>query len=266
MEFGKRLRNIRISKNLTQQQLADALSVTVVAIRNWERGARKPSMELLVSLGLFLNTSLDFLVGLPDLNSSTNFLSILSPTERSLLNDYQSLDSYGRKLVETVCSFEKQRVDSAIKTASEKIIKFDSIKSGKYIPHYLTPSAAGSNIPLDDLDFENILVDESAPAGADFAVNIQGNSMSPYILDGQMVYIKKTDELSIGDVGIFSVDGAMYCKQYYIDKDNRLVLASANPELKNTNIVLPYDSGSSVKCYGKVLLGHKIPLPKYLFE
>ena len=111
-----------------------------------------------------------------------------------------------------------------------------------------------------------ILVDNSVPDEADYAVNIQGNSMFPYIHDGDMVYVKKDAEMAIGDVGIFCVDGAMYCKQYYVDENGNLELVSANPELRNTNVFVSSDSGSSVKCYGKVLMGFKLELPDYLFE
>ena len=129
-----------------------------------------------------------------------------------------------------------------------------------------TPSAAGSSVPLDGVDFEMILVDSSVPEEADYAVYIQGNSMYPYIHDGDMVYVKKDAELSVGDIGIFCVDGAMYCKQYYLDDNNNLVLVSANPELRHTNIFVSADSGRSVKACGKVLLKEKIDLPDYLFE
>ena len=84
--------------------------------------------------------------------------------------------------------------------------------------------------------------------------------------DGDMVYVEKDAELTIGDVGIFCVDGAMYCKQYYLDDNNNLVLVSANPELRHTNIFVSADSGRSVKACGKVLLKEKIDLPDYLFE
>ena len=87
--------------------------------------------------------------------------------------------------------------------------------------------------------------------------------MFPYIEDGDIVYAKRTNEIEIGDVGVFCVDGAMYCKQYYIDRRGNLTLVSANPELKDSNIELSFESGSSIVCYGKVLLGKKIPFPKY---
>lgn len=111
-----------------------------------------------------------------------------------------------------------------------------------------------------------ILVDNTVPSEADFAVGIQGNSMYPYINDGDTVYVKKDTDLSIGDVGIFCVDGAMYCKQYYIDEERNLTLLSANPRFKHTNVYVSAESGSYVKCYGKVLLGRRIDLPDYIYE
>lgn len=50
------------------------------------------------------------------------------------------------------------------------------------------------------------------------------------------------------------------------DDNNNLVLVSANPELRHTNIFVSADSGRSVKACGKVLLKEKIDLPDYLFE
>lgn len=119
---------------------------------------------------------------------------------------------------------------------------------------------------MDGVDFEMIPVTDEVPASADYAVNIQGDSMEPYIHDGDMVYVQKDAELDIGDVGIFSVDGSMYCKQYYVDEEHNLKLLSANPALRRSNVYVSADSGSFVKCCGKVLLGRKIPLPDYMFE
>lgn len=265
MDFGLKLKNIRLTKGLTQQELAKSLGVSVVCIGNWERGTRKPTMDALVSIGRYLNVSLDSLLGMPTALPNTNF--ILSPAEKSLLRDYQALDKHGKRVVETVCSLEKERVSAAKETAPKKVIDIQAVKSSeRFIPRYVTPSAAGFNAPLDGDDFEMILVDDTVPDDADFAVNIQGNSMEPYIHDGDMVFVKKDAELSIGDVGIFCVDGAMYCKQYYIDDENNLVLVSANPALRRSNVFVSSDSGSSVQFCGKVLLNQHIELPDYLFE
>lgn len=179
------------------------------------------------------------------------------------------LDRHGRKVVETVCLLEKSRVESETKVSNvtKPMVLLEKEKSpSRYIPRYSTPSAAGYSVPLDGDDFEMILVDDTVPADADFAVGIQGNSMSPYIHDGDTVYVKKDCDLSVGDVGIFCVDGAMYCKQYYIDDNKNLILVSANPRLRHTNVFVDADSASEVRCYGRVLLDFKVNLPDYLFD
>lgn len=266
MEFGQRLKNLRLSKMKTQQDLASSIGVSVVAVRNWEHGSKKPSMDALISLGKALDTSIDTLLGLP-----SSFLSagvILSPREKALLESYQALDQYGKKAVDAICAIEKERMNALRKDLQPKVIDIrrTAKSSDRYLPHYATPSAAGINVPLDGVDFEMMLVDDTVPDDADYAVNIQGNSMAPYIHDGDMVFVKKDTELVVGDVGIFCVDGAMYCKQFYIDENNNLILVSANPDLRHTNILVSAGSGSSVTICGKVLLDCRTELPDYLFE
>lgn len=256
-----------MERGMTQQELADAIGASVVGVRNWERGARKPTMEMLLALGTALHISIDTLLGFSTATQKPNCSLVLNPAERTLLENYQALDKYGRKTVDIVCRLEKERVEEAARAKRNKVVEFQTQKqSERFIPRYTTPSAAGINVPLDGAEFEMILVDDSVPDDADYAVDIQGNSMAPYIHDGDMVFVKKDTELSIGDVGIFCVDGAMYCKQYYLTDEGTLILTSANPELRHTNIVLSPESGSSVRTCGKVLLNQRIELPGYLFE
>ena len=266
MDFGQRLKSLRVERNLTQQNLGDAVGVSTVTIRAWERNTKKPAIDALLSLGRVLNISMDTLLDF-HLNNAPNYTLVLTSSERKLLSSYQSLDNYGQRAVDAICALEKERVDATKKPrVIPKVIDLQQVKSERYIPRYTTPSAAGSSVPLDGVDFEMILVDSSVPEEADYAVDIQGNSMYPYIHDGDMVYVEKDAELTIGDVGIFCVDGAMYCKQYYLDDNNNLVLVSANPELRHTNIFVSADSGRSVKACGKVLLKEKNDLPDYLFD
>ena len=267
MDFGQRLKNLRLERGYTQKELGSAIGVSVVAIRSWEKNAKKPAMDALLSLGHTFNVSMDTLMDFHVGNVSKTSL-VLSPAEKSLLKNYQLLDLHGRKAVETICAIELERVSSAQRAPEpKKIINIEEVKATRYMPHYTSPSAAGFSVPLDGADFSMMPVDDSVPDVADYAVDIQGNSMEPYIHDGDMVYVQKDAELSIGDVGIFCVDGAMYCKQYYLDNSERnLILVSANPDLRNSNVYVAADSGRSVSVCGKVLLGRRIELPDYLFE
>lgn len=267
MDFGQRLKNLRLEQGYTQKELGSVIGVSVVAIRSWEKNSKKPAMDALLSLGRTLNVSMDTLMGF-HLGDIPKTSLVLSPAEKSLLRNYQLLDSHGRKAVDTICALEAERVSSSIQQEpkSKKVINIEEVKATRYMPHYTSPSAAGFSVPLDGADFSMMPVDDSIPDAADYAVDIQGNSMEPYIHDGDMVYVQKDAELSVGDVGIFCVNGAMYCKQYYLDDERNLVLVSANPDLRDSNIYVSADSGYSVTVCGKVLLGRRIKLPDYLFE
>ena len=58
-----RLKQLRIKKNIKQQDLAQALNVTKQSVSNWENGKRLPNIEILIQLADYYNCSLDFLVG-----------------------------------------------------------------------------------------------------------------------------------------------------------------------------------------------------------
>lgn len=262
MDVHNKIKALRLQNDMTQKDFAHSMGVSVVSIQCWENGSKKPSMSAIISIAKIFKVTTDYLLGV---NQSRDYeIPMLSNAEHKLLSNFRMLDDHGKKVVETVCGLEKSRIISEEQYA-ENVIEFPEKTSNpnRYIPRYTTPSAAGSSVPLDGDDFEMILVDSSVPYDADFAVGIQGNSMMPYIHDGDTVYVKRDCELNIGDVGIFCVDGAMYCKQYFVDSEGSLTLVSANPRLKHTNVYVSADSGSSVQCYGKVLLGRRIALPDY---
>jgi transcriptional regulator with XRE-family HTH domain len=54
--FGKRLRQIRRYQDLTQEQLAEAIGVSVAFLSNIERGLNAPSFETLEKLAQALRT------------------------------------------------------------------------------------------------------------------------------------------------------------------------------------------------------------------
>lgn len=257
MELFDKIRALRLSQEMTQKELGQKLQVSEVSVRNWETGVKKPSIGAIIALSKLFDVSTDYILGV---DYNTDFHPIyIDKQEKKLLNHYRQLDSHGKKVVDTICMLESSRIESQTKD----IIELNA--SQRHIPLYYTPAAAGKSVPVENNDYELIVVDCNTPADADFAVKIQGNSMSPYIQDGEIVYIKKDCELTIGDVGIFCINGITYCKQYYIDKDNNLILVSLNPALRDTNIIInANDDSATIRCYGKVLLGYKIKIPEYI--
>lgn len=64
LEFGKRVKDLRKQKSLTQEQLAKRLCVTKSIISAYEAGTKFPSLDMLIKLSYTFNVSTDFLLGI----------------------------------------------------------------------------------------------------------------------------------------------------------------------------------------------------------
>lgn len=64
--LGEKLKELRLSKNLTLKQVADAIGLTRNAISNYEANIREPSLSVLKSLCDFFDVSADYLIGRSD--------------------------------------------------------------------------------------------------------------------------------------------------------------------------------------------------------
>ena len=60
--FGKRIQKLRMSRKLSQAQLAMALNVSTQYLSNLETGQRRPSIELMVLMADYFQVSLDYLI------------------------------------------------------------------------------------------------------------------------------------------------------------------------------------------------------------
>lgn len=63
MLLGKRIKEFRIQKNLTQEELGRLINITKVSICCYENGTRVPSLEIIVALANAFGVSLDDLLG-----------------------------------------------------------------------------------------------------------------------------------------------------------------------------------------------------------
>lgn len=64
LKFPQILKDLRIEKGLSRQELADQISVSARTICYWELGQRECSLEQLIQLAFFFETSTDYLLGL----------------------------------------------------------------------------------------------------------------------------------------------------------------------------------------------------------
>jgi len=66
VDFGSRLKQLRLAKHMSQEQLAKRLTVTKSMISAYENAVRMPSYDVLVKIASFFNVSIDYLLGFVD--------------------------------------------------------------------------------------------------------------------------------------------------------------------------------------------------------
>lgn len=63
MTIGANIKRLRIAKNITQEQLSQAMNVTCAAVSKWERSETFPDITMLQPLAYYFDVTLDELMG-----------------------------------------------------------------------------------------------------------------------------------------------------------------------------------------------------------
>lgn len=66
MTCKERIKELRISKGLTQKQLAEETRLSERGIQNYELGERVPTLQAAIALADYFDVSLDYLVSRSD--------------------------------------------------------------------------------------------------------------------------------------------------------------------------------------------------------
>lgn len=99
----------------------------------------------------------------------------------------------------------------------------------RILPVYLQPASAGTGQWLDDDLSEEMEVDDSVPANAEFGVRLAGDSMSPRFADGQIVWARKAESAESGEIVLCVLNDQGYCKKLHCD-EHGVSLISLNPK------------------------------------
>ena len=245
MTFGQRVRQRREALGLSRAALADRLGVTLSAVSNYETGVSFPREAILLRLFDCLETEPNVLFQ----DCFQGGEASLSASERALMQVFRVLSPRGRETVQSLAETLRDFQEGAE----------PEVPAPRTIPLYRSPAAAGYAAPVFGEDYDNLPVGVDVPRSAEYAIRIQGDSMEPHISDGDVVYVNRSP-LRMGDVGIFCVDGEMFCKQYYRDPAGVVYLFSLNRARADADIVLVPSGGRSLVCLGRVIL-RTLPLP-----
>lgn len=127
-------------------------------------------------------------------------------------------------------------------------------KKGVKIP-VLGEVAAG--IPLDAIediiDYEEI-PEDLAKTGDFFGLRIKGDSMSPRMLDGDVVIVRKQNDVESGEIAIVLVNGDSATCKKVVKHDNGITLIANNPAVYEPHFFTMQEVDTlPIKVIGKVV-------------
>lgn len=242
------LKLLREKNNLTKKQVADAIGVTERAYITYEYGQRDVSTETLQRLADFYRVTTDYLLGRPEATPPENPIDQI-PTvdemERDLFREWLTLDKSARTafldvLRNIVAADNQRKMDAEARRTA--IVHTCPIQIS------LHKVSAGTGYDLEDGDaWKTIdIADTETARNADFGLEVEGDSMEPKYHDGDIILVKKTPAVDVGDDCVYMINGAGYVKQYGGDR-----LISLNKDYEDIYFH-DYDY-DSIHCVGKVI-------------
>ena len=236
MAFNDRLKEARNNAGLTQEQLAKKLGLAKSTITGYEKGTSEPNMITVKNLMDILKVDANYLWQ-DEMTGSTSL--IVSSDEWNHIKKLRTLDMYGKKAVNSVLNIEYERCNYESEIADEPMA---------YIPrvYYSQGASAGyGEYLIDGMDASEIMLpDTPANRKSDYVINVDGDSMEPTFSDGDKLLVQHSESVSVGEIGIFIIDGQSYVKEFGNDR-----LISHNPKYPD---IIPSEY-SDFRCVGKVI-------------
>ena len=239
--FAKNLKRLRVNQNLTQDDFAKKINITKAAISNYENGRRLPEYETLELIADYFNVNIDFLMGRKFCEKDKLVITRNQYTskEKDIIKKYRNSDVGVKSVVDTVLDMSEKISSLENSTLKEDTAIYTVYKE---IPCYPRLASAGNGqYVFDDVPFETIKVDAIKYRKADYAIQVNGDSMEPTFYDSDTLLVARHELPEKGEVGIFIVDGSGYVKRM------------GSKELLSDNPDYPSVKGTDGICMGKVL-------------
>lgn len=217
MTFGERLTQLRKEHGFsTRNDFADKLGIPSTTLRNYETDAREPGHTFLKQISEFFNVSVDYLLCLTNEKEKSDLYQLKS-SEYDHIKKYRALDDHGKETINIILDRETERMEliaekDAQLSALHQQLNIQNLKTRLRLYTYMGKIAcAGTGFYFDDIPTDTI----EAPYmnGADFIIGVSGDSMEPTYHDGEKLYIQKVRELTLGDVGIFTIHNECFVKE-----------------------------------------------------
>ncbi|MGN0289010.1 MAG: XRE family transcriptional regulator [Lachnospiraceae bacterium] len=235
MAFKDRLKEARLTKGLTQEQIAEKIGVAKSTFTGYEKGNSEPNMLTVSKIMKELQVDANYLY---QDEMGSNYPMKVSYDEYQHIEKYRNLDSHGRKMVDFTLQEEWER------SINEKENAPKAVAPTRVLSYYYRLASAGTGQILFDMPPTKRIEIPDIPEyrKADYAIGVNGDSMEPVYHDGDMLIVEMTDEIRVGEIGIFSLNGECYVK-----KLGKGELISLNPKYDNIPL------NETAKCMGRVI-------------
>lgn len=229
--IGIKLKEIRESTGMNKKKFAQYLGLKYTTYNGYETEAREPSSDFLILISEKFYVSIDYLLGLKEESEILHSYQVRSDEYDHIIK-YRSLDSIGQKHIQTIMAWEIDRVSELTiqKESLEhpSIVDFQPISSSQktralnYYQHL--SSASTGQFVFDDVPVDLIEIpDIPEYKKVKYAIGVNGQSMEPLYYDGDVLLVDPCEEIDIGKIGIFIVNGDSFVKK--LGKD---ILISVN--------------------------------------
>lgn len=215
------LQELRKDRKFTQEEAANQFGVKLSTYQKYERDAISPPYDILIKIADFYNVSADYLLGRTEIKAmaGTSPAEQLDVTaaEQEIIRRYAEFPEEVRLLL-----LETIRKLVGLPDAPEDlrpVIVFTRCHRMK--------ASAGMGYDLDNADeWREVRIYDCPEAyEADFAVEVDGDSMEPDYHDGEIVFVRQSDDVPVGKVGLFIHEGKGYIKER-----GETCLISRNPD------------------------------------
>lgn len=243
-----RLKSFRESLGLTQAEFGKSIGIAKSTYNNYETGIRDPKSDFWIAIAQKYNVTIDYLMGFSDtpyvLDGDSKKAPPISDEAMKLAKDYDDLDHWGQKQVRSVADNEAARVaDERRRATREEVEEPEDNVVYISLRCSIQSASAGTGTYLGPEAFETIHVrDNELTRRASFGVPVSGDSMEPTYHDGDILMVEGAEEIEVGEIGIFTIDGEGYVKELGAGE-----LISLNPRYD------PIPIGDSIRCHGRVI-------------
>ena len=247
--ISKNIQYYMDKNNLTNVELSKILGVSESTVGKWLLEKATPRMGVIEKMSKLFDVPKSKILEKPKQKPKSS----LTRQEKILVIKYRALDEYGTKAVNDLLETEYKRVqDSKLLYDDDgnRITNFSDYINYKYKKDtslYIDKVSAGLGYYPYEQDHQPI---GSPVSGADYAFQVDGDSMFPSYHNGDMVYIRRQSTLENGEIGIVSFNNKGYLKQFYQDGDT-ITLVSVNEDYEDMIITIDEDTAFSI--IGKVI-------------